>query len=231
MRFFRRSTSLKPKAISPYSRPKQPNYFRVTFLTLCAALVVESISLQLWNNWGKHTKVLVTSASHPISDVGSVEASVDSQQVDPSPTPTTIVPNLGIKTVLAAAPVTPLTSPTIIFHSPLRTYRISQYFSYYHTAIDMADPTGTPIYATTIGVVSGTGYILQGGGLMIEVTHPNGYVSYYAHLSAITSAVGQSVDNTVQIGRVGATGVATGPHLHFMITLHNQAINPLSLIQ
>jgi murein DD-endopeptidase MepM/ murein hydrolase activator NlpD len=119
----------------------------------------------------------------------------------------------------------------VIFHSPLRSYRLTQYFSAKHPAIDMADPTGTPIYATTVGTVAATGYVLQGGGLMVKVTHPNGYISYYAHMSAIVAKVGQQVDNSTQIGRVGMTGWATGPHLHFMLVSNKGvAVNPLAVL-
>jgi murein DD-endopeptidase MepM/ murein hydrolase activator NlpD len=133
--------------------------------------------------------------------------------------------------VNAAAPTAPLAAPSLIFHSPLARYTLTQYFSAYHTAIDMAAPTGTPIYSTTEGVVVNTGYLLPGGGLMVKVEHDGGYASYYAHLSAITSQVGQRVNNTTQIARVGSTGWATGPHLHFMIWKNQQAINPLALLQ
>ena len=208
-----------------------PHHFRKTFLTFCCALLLESVIMQLVTTAGGSTNVGsdVVIASTSQVDSGNV-APLATALATPTPTPTTIMPKIGQSVVLAAAPAQPLSQPLLIFHPPLKSYYITQFYSAYHTAVDLAATSGTPIFTTTEGVVAGTGYLLPGGGLMVQVTHPNGYTSYYAHLSAITSTVGQKVDNTIAIGHVGSTGWSTGPHLHFMIQHLNQAVNPMTLI-
>ena len=85
-----------------------------------------------------------------------------------------------------------------------------------HNGMDIAAPTGTPVYAAASGVVSSAGY--QGGfGNTVMITHSiNGksYTTLYAHLSSI-SVSGGKVSRGQQIGKVGSTGASTGPHLHF----------------
>lgn len=99
-----------------------------------------------------------------------------------------------------------------------------------HRAIDYAAPAGTPVVAIGSGQVNFAGW--QGGyGKMVEVRHPNGYVSRYAHFSRIASGVrrGRQIAQGEVVGYVGQTGHATGPHLHFEILRNGQKINFLSL--
>jgi murein DD-endopeptidase MepM/ murein hydrolase activator NlpD len=206
------------------SLPRGRHSFRLTFLTFCVALLAESICLQILTqiNDLQGSEVVVAQAH---SATGAMA----------TPTPQAPIPTSILSKVIpeALAAVTAQPQPTaVVFHSPLRSYRLTQYFSAGHPAIDMAAVTGTPIYATTVGTVAATGYVLEGGGLMVKITHPNGYISYYAHMSQITSTVGEQVDNQTQIGKVGMTGWATGPHLHFMLVDNKgKAVNPLSVIQ
>ena len=212
------------------------------FIVFCTALLLESIALQLITT-ADGSEVAFNPDPEPISysipaqATGSVAGvSIERSQADATQNaekvgqPTSSSRSL-ITHAQAAAPPTPLSSPSLVFRTPLPHYTLTQYFSSYHTAIDMAAPTGTPVYATTEGVVANVGYLLPGGGLMVKVDHAGGYSSYYAHLSAITSQIGQQVNNSTQIARVGSTGWATGPHLHFMVWKNQQAINPLSLLQ
>src|SRR5690606_12068404 len=99
-------------------------------------------------------------------------------------------------TQVHAAAVTP-TPPPIppSFRTPLRQSTLTQYFSSYHPAIDMAANYGSPIYSINHGTVVNTGYILAGGGLMVQISHRDGYTSYYAHLSSIQVSRNQSVTN------------------------------------
>jgi murein DD-endopeptidase MepM/ murein hydrolase activator NlpD len=214
----------KAKQLTP-SRPAKRRTFRLTFFAFCAALLAESICLQLLTQLNTLGDTTGKVASAQSSAVGSVAT-----PTPVAPTPASVISKV-IPQALAAAPAEPETV-VVVFHPPLRSYFLTQYFSAGHPAIDMAAVTGTPIYATTVGTVVATGYVLDGGGLMVKVTHPNGYISYYAHMSQITSTVGQHVDNQTQIGKVGMTGWATGPHLHFMVVGSNgKAINPLSILK
>lgn len=87
-----------------------------------------------------------------------------------------------------------------------------------HFAVDIGDPTGTPIYSTAEGRVAKVIYSNKGGGNQIIVHHLiNGkyYTSYYCHLSSINVSQNEVVTPYTVIGKVGSTGNSTGPHLHF----------------
>ena len=231
-----------PTVVRHADKPTRHSYnrnFRKTFITFCTALLLESVALQLITTAGD-TEILANNSQNAsiagqtvqVPATGVKGESITAVQATPTPTPkpTTIIPNIA-QPVLAAAPIQPISTGPLVFHSPLRSYTLTQRFSYYHQAIDMADPQGTPIYASTAGTVAGTGYLIQGGGLMVKIDHGNGYVTYYAHLSVITAVVGQKVDNSTMIGKVGTTGWSTGPHLHFMIWHNSVPLDPLSLIK
>ena len=86
-----------------------------------------------------------------------------------------------------------------------------------HAGIDIANSTGTPIYAAYAGTVEKTGPAVVAGrtGLGILIRNPDGERQYYGHLSVSSVKVGQSVAKGERIGSMGATGNVTGPHLHF----------------
>lgn len=109
------------------------------------------------------------------------------------------------------------------FHPILRIYRPSR-------AIDYAAPTGTPVSTVGDGLVLFAGYRGQYGNLVI-IKHPNGWQTYYAHLSKFGRGVrkGVSVTQGQIIGYVGATGLATGPHLHYELRINNRPVNPLTV--
>lgn len=103
--------------------------------------------------------------------------------------------------------------------SPLTNYVITQGFSGLlgHNGIDMAAPTGTPVSAAGPGRVSMAGWSVFGGGNEVHIDHPNGLQTWYAHLNGISVSNGQSVSQGTTVGPVGMTGLATGPHLHYMV--------------
>lgn len=99
-----------------------------------------------------------------------------------------------------------------------------------HAGLDFKGPVGTPILAAAEGRVTFAGF--HGGyGNTIEITHANGLVTRYAHLSGFSVAQGQKVERAVQIGRMGSTGRSTGSHLHFEVRLNGQAINPRKFLE
>jgi murein DD-endopeptidase MepM/ murein hydrolase activator NlpD len=100
----------------------------------------------------------------------------------------------------------------------------------FHSAIDLAAPLGTPVKAAMDGKVSRVA-VNSVYGIYIIITHPGGYQSLYAHLSAASVKQGAQVTQGAKIGEVGSTGYSTGPHLHFGVFRNNKAINPLEVLQ
>lgn len=95
-----------------------------------------------------------------------------------------------------------------------------------HAGIDLSAPTGTPVYATALGVVGTAGW--QGGyGLLIQLSHAENHSTRYGHLSRIAVRPGQIVEPGQLIGYVGSTGRSTGPHLHYEVRINGAAIDPV----
>jgi murein DD-endopeptidase MepM/ murein hydrolase activator NlpD len=94
---------------------------------------------------------------------------------------------------------------------------ISQYFHYGHYAIDIAADRGTPVKAAAAGVVIFSGWKTNGGGYQVWISHGSGLYTTYNHMSSLSVGRGQHVARSQMVGRVGMTGNATGPHLHFEV--------------
>jgi len=99
-----------------------------------------------------------------------------------------------------------------------------------HLAVDFGAPTGAPVVAVANGTVLSAGWS-NGYGNLVQIKHSNGLTTGYAHLSHISSGIhaGVPIKQGTVIGLVGMTGLATGPHLHYMMTRNGQPINPLSV--
>ncbi|MEP2735238.1 MAG: M23 family metallopeptidase [Erythrobacter sp.] len=94
-----------------------------------------------------------------------------------------------------------------------------------HSGLDFKGPYGAPIYSAAAGEVTFAGW--KGGyGKTVEVTHGNGMMTRYAHMSRFHSREGQEVAAGDIIGAIGSTGRSTGPHLHFEVRINNRAVNP-----
>ena len=123
--------------------------------------------------------------------------------------------------------------------SPLRFTRVSSSFSggrlhpvlhvtRAHNGTDLAATYGTPVRAIGHGTVTAAGY--QGGyGNLVSIRHANGYTSYYGHLSKILVRAGARVSQSDLLGLVGATGLATGPHLHYGIMRNGAWADPMRI--
>ena len=96
-----------------------------------------------------------------------------------------------------------------------------------HTGIDFPAQAGTPIGAAGVGVTEFAGRNSGGYGNLVVVRHRLGYTTWYAHLSTITTFVGQKVTGGTRLGFVGSTGNATGPHLHFELRKNATPIDPI----
>lgn len=100
----------------------------------------------------------------------------------------------------------------------------------FHTGMDMAAPTGTPVKASLDGKVIAVSFNQVYGNYVI-ISHINGYQTLYAHLHTATAKVGQRINQGEKLGLVGSTGYSTGPHLHFTVYKNGKLVNPQELIK
>ena len=108
---------------------------------------------------------------------------------------------------------------------------IVQYFAWYHPGIDISNLGGGPILASDSGTVVVAGWPDNYGyGNRVEIDHGNGYMTRYAHLSAIYVSPGQQVAKGDVIGAMGSTGRSSGVHLHFEVHKDGTALNPPGLL-
>jgi murein DD-endopeptidase MepM/ murein hydrolase activator NlpD len=131
---------------------------------------------------------------------------------------------------LAAVRKPPARSP-LRFLAPLGgapTDRFGPRGNSMHTGVDYPAAEGTGVAAAGRGCVQSIGYDSGGYGNLVVIEHRAGMTSWYAHLSRISVSPGQCLVAGNVIGRVGSTGNATGPHLHFELRLRGAAIDPLS---
>jgi murein DD-endopeptidase MepM/ murein hydrolase activator NlpD len=97
-----------------------------------------------------------------------------------------------------------------------------------HLGVDYAAPLGTPVSAAADGVVTFSGWI-GGYGRTVRIRHANGYETLYGHLSRIFVRPGQRVGQGARVGAVGASGLATGPHLDYRMGRNGRFVDPLRL--
>lgn len=108
---------------------------------------------------------------------------------------------------------------------------ISQYFSWYHPGVDIANNAIPNVVAADNGRIIFAGWDPSGYGNKIMIDHGNGMRTLYGHLSQIYVVVGQGVNRGDAIGRMGSTGRSTGPHLHFEVSRDGNRFNPLTILQ
>lgn len=100
----------------------------------------------------------------------------------------------------------------------------------HHRGMDIRAPRGTPIFAPARGVVTFSGW-KNGYGNVVTIDHQNGYVTLIAHNHRNFVRLGEEVDRSTKIATVGATGRATGPHMHIEVTLNGRQVNPEQFFQ
>ncbi len=99
-----------------------------------------------------------------------------------------------------------------------------------HSGLDFKGPYGAPIYSAAAGKVTFAGW--RGGyGKTVEVTHGNGMMTRYAHMSRFKTQLGQEVAAGDMIGAIGSTGRSTGPHLHFEVRINDRPVNPQPFLE
>jgi murein DD-endopeptidase MepM/ murein hydrolase activator NlpD len=155
----------------------------------------------------------------------------------PTPKPTATPKPAPKKTTTTTRSTTTVRSPGSYtggkFYFPLPGHAISQYFHYGHPGIDIAGHTGDSVHAAAAGTVIYAGWRNNGGGLVVWISHGSGLYTTYNHMSAVLVHTGQKVSRGQIVGRVGMTGWATGPHLHFEVWLNgvpggvDRRVNPL----
>jgi murein DD-endopeptidase MepM/ murein hydrolase activator NlpD len=99
-----------------------------------------------------------------------------------------------------------------------------------HSGIDFKGPHGQPILSAARGTITHAGW-KSGYGKTVEITHGNGLMTRYAHLSKIQVTTGQKVKQGLQVGAMGSTGRSTGTHLHFEVRLNGTAVNPRPFLE
>jgi murein DD-endopeptidase MepM/ murein hydrolase activator NlpD len=130
---------------------------------------------------------------------------------------------------------TPYSPALLPSRMPVAAYRLTSSFGLRqhpllgglreHSGVDLAAPMGSPIYATSDGVVGAASW--RGGyGLSVSLEHGGGVETRYGHLSRLNVAAGQQVRKGDIIGLVGSTGLSTGPHLHYEVRLNGRAVDP-----
>lgn len=100
----------------------------------------------------------------------------------------------------------------------------------FHAGIDLVAPLGAEVGAAAAGRVTYAGRLAGGWGKLVVVAHADGVRTMYAHLSSISVHVGQRIATGAALGQVGATGDATGPHLHFEVRVHGAAVDPVGAL-
>jgi murein DD-endopeptidase MepM/ murein hydrolase activator NlpD len=109
---------------------------------------------------------------------------------------------------------------------------IGQTFGPGHYGIDILTAWGTPVHASADGTVLSASEGWNGGfGTMVEVDHGNGIVTRYPHLSSFSVTVGQHVSRGEVIARVGQTGIATAPHVHFEVVNNGVRSDPMPYLR
>ncbi len=124
----------------------------------------------------------------------------------------------------------------ILFRRPVRNTEISSHYGYrrspftgkpsFHSGADFTGPTGTEVLAARGGEVVAVG-VHEIYGRFVRLRHENGYETFYGHLNGVNVELNQRISSGMLLGRIGNTGLSTGPHLHFEIRLNGESRDPV----
>lgn len=134
----------------------------------------------------------------------------------------------AIKEIVKAPNATPVAGNKMQW--PTKGHIITQYFNWRHYGLDIANKTGTPLYAADAGTVVdarwGNGY-----GNFVKIDHGGGKYTLYAHASKLFVKKGDKVKKGETLAAMGSTGWSTGPHIHFEVIINGKKYNPLDYIK
>jgi murein DD-endopeptidase MepM/ murein hydrolase activator NlpD len=141
---------------------------------------------------------------------------------------------------LVAVHAASMTPTDVDFTGPIISGRISSPYGLVraslstqpHHGVDLAGARGTPVMSPAAGMVliATETYEPPSYGTVIVIDHGNEWQTVYAHLDSLDVTVGDRVDRGQQIGRLGSTGKATGPHVHVELRRHGERVDPASII-
>lgn len=115
---------------------------------------------------------------------------------------------------------------------PTSVRKITQYYGWRHTGLDIAGPTGSPLYASKAGRVTRSQCGWNGGyGCYVIIDHGGGVETLYGHASRLYVSTGEQVSQGDTIAAMGNTGRSTGPHIHFEVRINGRRLNPLTYIK
>jgi len=163
------------------------------------------------------------------SDIRTGETLIIPNGVKPAPAQAIVRPSQSIIKKIVSPQERPQDIGTALFW-PVLSKRITQYYSWKHTGLDVGDKIGNPIYAAESGKVIRAGWT-RGYGYNVVIDHGNGMQTLYGHASKLLVQLGQSVSRGEEIAEIGSTGWSTGPHLHVEVKINGSRVNPLNYLR
>jgi murein DD-endopeptidase MepM/ murein hydrolase activator NlpD len=153
-----------------------------------------------------------------IDNLGNLRGTRVAPQFQPQLPPLAAVEHHLPKPIDATTPPPATDSTTYIWPAQgVLTSGFGRRWGRMHRGIDIANATGTPIFAAADGIVETSGWNRGGFGILVDIRHPDGSLTRYAHNNRTLVRVGQRVTQGQQIAEMGSTGFSTGPHTHFEI--------------
>ncbi len=134
-----------------------------------------------------------------------------------------------VSSVLTTTPAATASNSKLLW--PTNSTRITQYFNWQHSGLDIGNSIGQPIYASEAGKVTTAGWNSGGYGYYVIINHGNGLETLYAHSSKLYVKVGDIVSRGDIIAAIGSTGWSTGPHIHYEVRVNGVRKNPLNYIK
>ncbi|WP_229489735.1 peptidoglycan DD-metalloendopeptidase family protein [Nostoc favosum] len=240
------NSAVRPNSVAiqiPVPTPIQSNYTAQPIKTQFRTTVrpSEAVNPEFLPNLGsasQWTPPRTPSATKVATPPGKVNASDSLGKMQGTTVSPQIVPPLAAVDQYLPRPIDELTPPpsssTIAYTWPAKGTLTSGYgwrWGRMHKGIDVANSTGTPVVASAEGTIEKAGWNNGGYGNLVEIRHPDGSTTRYAHNSKILVQPGQQVNQGETIALMGSTGHSTGPHTHFEIHPSGKgAVNPIAML-